>query len=150
MIVSDGLAGPFRKYLSSPRHDPDLKTLLPVLLTSTYYRFLCHHPLITQSSPVIQMGALCFDTRTLGKTCFWRFFDAFFDDFLFYVFQKDVDSARLYKWAHCALTQEPLQKPVVACELVCHKNTFMYIRMSTMKPKLFGIQIWWYQTFLST
>jgi len=31
--------------------------------------------------------------------------------------QKDVDSARLYKWAHCALTQEPLQKPVVACEL---------------------------------
>ena len=26
----------------------------------------------------------------------------------------------------------------------------MYIRMSTMKPKLFGIQIWWYQTFLLT
>ena len=24
------------------------------------------------------------------------------------------------------------------------------IRMSTMKPKLFGIQIWWYQTFLLT
>jgi len=31
--------------------------------------------------------------------------------------QKDQDSVRLYKWQHCALTQEPLQKPVVACEL---------------------------------
>jgi len=31
--------------------------------------------------------------------------------------QKDVDSQRLYKWQHCALTQERLQKPVVACEL---------------------------------
>ena len=31
--------------------------------------------------------------------------------------QKDPDSVRLYKWAHCALTQEPLEKPVVACEL---------------------------------
>jgi len=31
--------------------------------------------------------------------------------------QKDPDSVRLYKWQHCALTQEPLQKPVVACEL---------------------------------
>ena len=26
----------------------------------------------------------------------------------------------------------------------------MYIRMSTMKPKLFGIQFWWYQTCLLT
>lgn len=24
---------------------------------------------------------------------------------------------RLYKWQHCALTQEPLEKPIVACEL---------------------------------
>ena len=31
--------------------------------------------------------------------------------------QKDKDSVRLYKWRHCALTQEPLDKPVVACEL---------------------------------
>jgi len=31
--------------------------------------------------------------------------------------QKDPNSVRLYKWQHCALTQEPLQKPVVACEL---------------------------------
>jgi hypothetical protein len=37
---------------------------------------------------------------------------------LFYdIFQKDPDSVRLYKWQHCALTQEPLDKPVVACEL---------------------------------
>ena len=28
--------------------DSDLNILLLVLLTSTYYRFLCHHPLITQ------------------------------------------------------------------------------------------------------
>ena len=26
----------------------------------------------------------------------------------------------------------------------------MYNRMSTRKPKLFGIQIWWYQNFLLT
>ena len=26
----------------------------------------------------------------------------------------------------------------------------MYIRSDTMKPKLFGIQIWWYPTFLLT
>ena len=63
----------------------------------------------------IQMGELCFDTIS-------PFFDHFLMIFLFFVFQKDVDSARLYKWAHCALTQEPLQKPVVACELVCHKK----------------------------
>jgi len=31
--------------------------------------------------------------------------------------QKDADSVRLYKWQHCALTQEKLQKPVVSCEL---------------------------------
>ena len=33
------------------------------------------------------------------------------------IFQKDQDSVRLYKWQHCALTQEPLDKPIVACEL---------------------------------
>jgi len=31
--------------------------------------------------------------------------------------EKDKDSVRLYKWQHCALTQETLEKPVVACEL---------------------------------
>lgn len=31
--------------------------------------------------------------------------------------QKDKDSVRLYKWQHCSLTQEPLEKPIVACEL---------------------------------
>lgn len=31
--------------------------------------------------------------------------------------QKDLDSVRLFKWQHCALTQEPLDKPIVACEL---------------------------------
>lgn len=35
----------------------------------------------------------------------------------FYFFQKDADSVRLYKWQHCAMTQEPLEKPVVVCEL---------------------------------
>ena len=35
----------------------------------------------------------------------------------FLLLQKDKDSVRLYKWRHCALTQEPLDKPVVACEL---------------------------------
>ena len=36
---------------------------------------------------------------------------------LIYFSQKDKDSERLYRWRHCALTQEPLDKPVVACEL---------------------------------
>jgi len=31
--------------------------------------------------------------------------------------QRDKDGHRLYKWQHCAITQEPLRKPVVACEL---------------------------------
>jgi hypothetical protein len=31
--------------------------------------------------------------------------------------QKDKDSSRLYRWQHCAITQEPLKKPVVACEM---------------------------------
>ena len=30
-----------------------------------------------------------------------------------------------------------------------HNAAACSVRMSTMKPKLFGIQIWWYQTFLS-
>ena len=35
-------------------------------------------------------------------------------------------------------------------EVDLSKVCTMYISMSTMKPKLFGIQIWWYQTFLMT
>lgn len=31
--------------------------------------------------------------------------------------QKDKDGHRLYRWQHCSISQEPLQKPVVACEL---------------------------------
>ncbi|XP_023331347.1 protein RTF2 homolog [Eurytemora carolleeae] len=31
--------------------------------------------------------------------------------------QRDKDGHRLYKWQHCAITQEPLRKPIVACEL---------------------------------
>lgn len=31
--------------------------------------------------------------------------------------RKDKESARLYRWRHCAITQEPLRKPVVACEM---------------------------------
>jgi len=31
--------------------------------------------------------------------------------------QKDKDGHRLYKWQHCALTQEALKKPIVACEM---------------------------------
>lgn len=31
--------------------------------------------------------------------------------------QRDKDGHRLYKWQHCAITQEPLRKPVVACEM---------------------------------
>eukprot|EP00088_Acartia_fossae_P056952 TRINITY_DN6639_c1_g1_i10.p1 TRINITY_DN6639_c1_g1~~TRINITY_DN6639_c1_g1_i10.p1 ORF type:complete len:303 (-),score=88.80 TRINITY_DN6639_c1_g1_i10:1138-2046(-) len=31
--------------------------------------------------------------------------------------QRDKDGHRIYKWQHCAISQEPLRKPVVACEL---------------------------------
>ena len=31
--------------------------------------------------------------------------------------EKDRDSERLYRWKHCALSQAPLQHPIVACEL---------------------------------
>jgi len=31
--------------------------------------------------------------------------------------QRDKDGHRMYKWQHCAITQERLRKPVVACEL---------------------------------
>lgn len=31
--------------------------------------------------------------------------------------QRDKDGHRLYKWQHCAITQQKLRKPVVACEL---------------------------------
>jgi len=31
--------------------------------------------------------------------------------------QKDKDGHRLFKWQHCALTQEALNKPIVACEM---------------------------------
>ncbi|KAG0715351.1 Protein RTF2 [Chionoecetes opilio] len=31
--------------------------------------------------------------------------------------QKDKNSERLYRWQHCAVSQAPLQHPIVACEL---------------------------------
>lgn len=31
--------------------------------------------------------------------------------------QRDRDSVRAFKWRHCALSQAPLERPVVACEL---------------------------------
>ena len=31
--------------------------------------------------------------------------------------QKDKDSVRIYKWQFCSLTQQPLVRPIVACEL---------------------------------
>jgi len=31
--------------------------------------------------------------------------------------QKDSDGHRLYKWQHCAITQQMLKKPIVACEM---------------------------------
>jgi len=31
--------------------------------------------------------------------------------------QRDKDGHRLYKWQHCAISQEPLRKKVVACEM---------------------------------
>ena len=33
------------------------------------------------------------------------------------VLQKDRDAELGAKWKHCAMSQEPLQQPIVACEL---------------------------------
>jgi hypothetical protein len=31
--------------------------------------------------------------------------------------QRDKDGHRLFRWQHCAISQQPLRKPVMACEL---------------------------------
>ncbi|KAG7159081.1 replication termination factor 2-like [Homarus americanus] len=31
--------------------------------------------------------------------------------------QKDKNSERLYRWRHCSISQTPLKKPIVACEI---------------------------------
>lgn len=41
----------------------------------------------------------------------------FCDKNIFFTFQKDKQSELSYKWGHCSLTQEPLQAPIVACQL---------------------------------
>lgn len=33
------------------------------------------------------------------------------------ILQKDKDAERSFKWRNCALSQQPLQEPVVACGL---------------------------------
>ena len=53
-----------------------------------------------------------------------------------------------------------IKRDLAMGQLQCNDNTAalmasyivqgMYSRSDTMKPKLFGIQIWWYQTFLLT
>ena len=35
----------------------------------------------------------------------------------FFCYQKDKDADRLYRWRHCALTQNKLQQPIVMCGL---------------------------------
>lgn len=37
--------------------------------------------------------------------------------FLTTCFQKDKDSELAFRWRHCSITQQPLQKPIVACGL---------------------------------
>lgn len=36
---------------------------------------------------------------------------------IFKIFQKDKESELAYRWRHCAITQQPLQEPIVMCGL---------------------------------
>jgi hypothetical protein len=31
--------------------------------------------------------------------------------------QRDKDGHRIFRWQHCSISQQPLRKPVMACEL---------------------------------
>ena len=46
--------------------------------------------------------------------------------------KKKKKSARMYKWAHCALSQHVLTKPVVACEMgkLYNKETIIELLLS--------------------
>jgi len=49
--------------------------------------------------------------------------------------QRDKDGHRLYRWQHCAISQEPLRKPVVACELGKMYNKTSVIELLLSKDR---------------
>jgi hypothetical protein len=52
--------------------------------------------------------------------------------------QKDKDQERAAKWKNCALTQEPLQSPIVACELGRFYNKDSVIEFLLDRSKFIG------------
>jgi len=49
--------------------------------------------------------------------------------------QKDQMGHRLYKWQHCALSQEPLNKPIVACQMGRLYNKVSVIELLLSKDR---------------
>jgi len=52
--------------------------------------------------------------------------------------QKDKSAELAYRWKHCAVSQEPLQKPVVACELgrLYNKDTIIETLLDKSAPSV--------------
>ena len=52
--------------------------------------------------------------------------------------QKDKDFDRLHRWSNCALTQEPLRRPIVACQLgrMYNKQTILEFLLESKSGNL--------------
>ena len=52
--------------------------------------------------------------------------------------QKDKDFDRLHRWSNCALTQEPLRRPIIACQLgrMYNKQTILEFLLESKSGNL--------------
>ena len=52
--------------------------------------------------------------------------------------QKDKDFDRLHRWSNCALTQEPLRRPIIACQLgrMYNKQTILEFLLDSKSGNL--------------
>ena len=67
--------------------------------------------------------------------------DLYFDQIILYIMSNIIKSCCIAMEICSFLHYNP-------SFIVLSLNVGMYVRSDTMKPKLFWIQIWWYQTFL--
>jgi hypothetical protein len=54
--------------------------------------------------------------------------------------QRDKDGHRLFRWQHCAISQQPLRKPVMACELgkLYNKESIIGVFFSSFVTNFWG------------
>ena len=50
--------------------------------------------------------------------------------------QRDKDGHRIFRWQHCSISQQPLRKPVMACEMGKMYNKESIIGLYTQTLKL--------------